>query len=153
VKAIESRRLLDRRNVMKKLSAIAFFAIANLAMAGNSFAQTQAVKANIPFDFTVGQRLLPAGTYVIEKVQDSVITLKNLNKPIQIMGLTLPDSSVARGDSKLIFNRYGDQYFLSKVLSEQAGMDLRIPTSKVERRAQVQEARVKSATQTYVAAR
>lgn len=138
---------------MKKLSAIAFFAIANLAMAGNSFAQTNGVKANIPFDFTVGQQLLPAGTYVIQQVQDHVIAIRNLDKPMQIMGLTLPDSSAARGDSKLVFNRYGDQYFLSKVLANEADMDLRIPTSKLERRVQVQEARVKSASQTYVAAR
>jgi hypothetical protein len=122
-------------------------------MAGNSYAQDHVVKANIPFDFTVGQQLLPAGTYVIQQIQDSVITVRNVNKPIQILGVTQQDSGKARGDCKLLFNRYGDQYFLSKILADQAGMDLRLPTSKVERKAQVQEAALKSAGQTYVAAR
>ena len=44
---------------MKRITAIALLAIANFALAGTSFAQSEAVRANVPFDFTVGKQLLP----------------------------------------------------------------------------------------------
>ena len=52
---------------MKRITAIALFAIANFALAGTSFAQSNGVRANVPFDFTVGNKLLPAGTYTIKE--------------------------------------------------------------------------------------
>ena len=44
---------------MKRITAIALLAIANLAMAGTSFAQSQGVRAKVPFDFTVGNTCFP----------------------------------------------------------------------------------------------
>ena len=110
---------------MKKLTAIALFAIANFALAGSSFAQTHAVKANIPFDFTMGGQLLPAGAYVIKSSGSNFINLQNLDKPIRVLGVTMHDNIVARGDGTLVFSKYGDQHFLRKVLSDDAGLDLR----------------------------
>ena len=51
---------------MKRITAIALLAIANFALAGTSFAQSKGVRANVPFDFTVGKKLLPSGTYTIK---------------------------------------------------------------------------------------
>ncbi len=138
---------------MKKLAAVAFFAIANFAVAGSSFAQTHAVKANIPFDFTVGNELLPAGTYVIKSETGHIVQIKNLDKPVQALGLSMPDHTVGRGDHKLVFNKYRDQYFLRKVVSEDAEMDLRLPVSKSEKKTQQQEAAIGSSSQTNVATR
>jgi hypothetical protein len=39
---------------MKRITAIAFLAIANFVVAGNSFAQEQEVQATVPFNFAVG---------------------------------------------------------------------------------------------------
>ncbi len=58
---------------MKRSTAIAILAIANFAMAGTSFAQSRGVKANVPFDFTVGNKLLPAGTYTIKEDSSRII--------------------------------------------------------------------------------
>ena len=52
---------------MKRITAIALLAIANFAVAGTSFAQSRTVQAKVPFDFTVGNKLLPSGTYTIKE--------------------------------------------------------------------------------------
>ena len=82
---------------MKRINAIALFAMANLALAGNAFAQAHAVKANIPFDFTVSDRLLPAGNYTIKAESHNVIVLRNLDKPIQGEDVLLVEDIVDTG--------------------------------------------------------
>ena len=51
---------------MKRITAIvALLAAASTIGLGNAFAQGNAVRATMPFDFTVGNKVLPAGTYTI----------------------------------------------------------------------------------------
>jgi hypothetical protein len=78
------------------------------------------VRANIPFDFGVQNRVMPAGTYqltysalshgvVIRGVDDN-----NLN--IFVMTYSSTDANRPRdGKGKLVFNRYGGTYFLSQL--------------------------------------
>ncbi len=75
---------------MKRITAIALLAIANFAMAGTSFAQSKMVKANVPFDFTVGKQLLPAGTYTIKAESSGLIAIKNHDKPITVLTIDCP---------------------------------------------------------------
>ena len=50
---------------MKRNFAIALLAVSTLAAAGKAVAQDLAVQATVPFEFTVGGKLLPADTYTI----------------------------------------------------------------------------------------
>jgi hypothetical protein len=138
---------------MKHITAIALFAIASFAMADKSFAQDHAVRATVPFDFTVGTKLLPSGTYTIKSESPQVIVIENHDKPIAALSLVLPDSKKSRNGGKLVFNKYGDQYFLSEILCDSAEMNMAIPPSKLEKRTQLQNARLNTSTQTFVAAR
>ena len=138
---------------MKRITAIAFLAIANFAMAGTSFAQSTGVRANVPFDFTVGNKLLPAGTYTIKEQSDHVILITNHDKPIAALSLVNGDSNTSPNGGKLKFHRYGSQYFLSEILCEQANMNLQVPTSKTEQRIALQEAKLRARGETFVAAR
>ena len=65
---------------MKRITAIALLAIANFAVAGTSFAQSKAVQAKVPFDFTVGNKVLPSGMYTIEEESPWSIVIKNHDK-------------------------------------------------------------------------
>jgi hypothetical protein len=138
---------------MNRIKAIALFAIANFAMAGISFAQSNGVRANVPFDFTVGDKLLPAGTYTIKEQSDHVILIKNHDKPIAAISLVNGDANRSPNGGKLKFHRYGSQYFLSEILCEQASMNLQVPTSKTEKRTALQEAKLRARGDTLVAAR
>jgi hypothetical protein len=138
---------------MNRIKAIAIFAIANLAMVGSSFAQDHVVQVKVPFDFTVSGKLLPAGEYTIKKTAENIITLRNHDKPISSLAMVTPDGKFAPGGGVVTFHRYGDQYFLSQILSEHADLSIRVPTSKKERKTQLQQARITPPNVTFVAAR
>lgn len=139
---------------MKRITALAFFAIANFALAGHSFAQSSGVQATVPFDFTVGNKVLPAGTYIIKTESSThVIMIRNHDKPISALSAVYQDGKRAQNGGQLVFNKYGAQYFLSEILCDEADMNLKVPTSKTEKRVQLEEARLGTASQTLVATR
>jgi hypothetical protein len=138
---------------MKRITAIALLAIANFAMAGTSFAQSETVRANVPFDFTVGRQLLPAGTYTIKAKSSGLIVIKNQDKPITALTIAGPDGNKSPKGGKLMFHRYGDQYFLSEILCDSAGMDLAFRPSKLEKRVQLQQAMVHPSSEVFIATR
>ena len=74
--------------------------------------------ATIPFDFTVRGRLLPAGTYELRRVNDEPETLMIQNVKTRRTAMFETDPVEAHktpGHAKLVFHRYGDDYFLSQV--------------------------------------
>jgi hypothetical protein len=103
--------------------------------------------------FTVGNDLLPAGTYTIKPQSTSVIVIKNHDKPIAVLSLVHQDGNKSTNGGKLTFHKYGDQYFLSEILSDGANMNVEIPTSKAEKRVRLQQATLHSSSQTFVATR
>jgi len=70
--------------------------------------------AEIPFDFHAGQSTLSAATYSVIKAASSVLQLRNddTRDSILLMGV---GREAAKEDARLVFNRYGDIYFLSAV--------------------------------------
>ena len=138
---------------MNRIKVIAFVAIANLALAAHSFAQGNTVQANIPFDFTVSGKLLPKGVYTIKKDAENIVLIRNRDKAISSLAMVTLDGGTAPGGGVLTFHHYGSQYFLSQILSESANMSLRVPTSKRERKTQLQQARVTPPDVTLVAMR
>ena len=95
-------------------------------------AQTTA-KATVPFDFTVGQTRMPAGTYEVSRLSDGAILIRD-NKTAKSVVSLFNTEAPKRADStpKLVFHRYGDKYFLSQVFRGNGGAVLRLPTSKLE---------------------
>ncbi len=121
------------------ITSIALFALVSFVTVGSISAQVQAVKANVPFDFTVGDKLLPAGHYTISVVNASAIEIQNSEQRVAILTMTTPDGNQSK-TGELVFNKYGDQYFLREILCSQAAMNTAIPASKQEKRARTQEA-------------
>jgi hypothetical protein len=83
-------------------------------------AQTFMLKANIPFEFTVGNKVLPAGDYLIRSGGgSSVLFLQGAVSHADVLTLTFPKELGATnnpaGITKLTFDRYGNHYFLSEV--------------------------------------
>jgi hypothetical protein len=128
---------------MKNLTAIALFVAAGFVTAGSALAQDHKVTANVPFNFTVDGRTLPAGNYTIGNDANSprMLTIADRKDGVAVMAITIPDSGYA-ADNKLVFHRYGNQYFLSEVRTTSGAMTCHLPTSKQEKwaKAQTQEA-------------
>ena len=89
--------------------------IALLTMA-TSFAEK--VKADIPFEFSVGQKVLPAGTYTFDTdLNPGVLCVRSEDWKKSAMAIVINASdSNNRADGSIVFHRYGETYFLSQVL-------------------------------------
>ena len=139
---------------MNRFSAIALLAIASVAMCAGAIAQQPGLKANIPFDFTVGNTWMPAGEYTIASPTHEVLELKSGSHIALVVSTQSNDES--KSGSKLVFDKYGNQYFLHEVLSpNHVSLNLKIAPSKAEKRARerVIEAQLPGGEQTMVAAR
>jgi hypothetical protein len=138
---------------MKRISAIALLTIATLITAGSAVAADHAVKADVPFDFTVGDKLLPAGTYTIVSEDPNMVEIRNSERTISVMNVALADGNEPSTTGELVFDRFGDKYFLSQILCPAASIRLHLPTSKIEKRARSNEAMLHDSGQTLVAAK
>jgi hypothetical protein len=95
--------------------ALVMFATTRVAEAQQSMA------VNIPFDFVAGNTQLPAGEYTVKvsAPTHSLILVSRKDSTTSAFIITnAAVSSMPQAESKLVFNRYGDRYFLSQVWSE-----------------------------------
>src|SRR3954451_13156115 len=97
-------------------------------------AQTKVmIKANVPFDFTVGNNRLESGTYTVSQLATNVDAWYNENGRGLFMIKTIPSGKTLSPDTyKLVFHRYGDEYFLSQIWSE--GESQEVPITQREKR-------------------
>jgi hypothetical protein len=110
--------------------ALAFMAAAQMARAQD------AVVANIPFAFNVGKTLLPAGEYRVEKwiKSDGTFLIQSRDSSAATYAMTYAaDSNEPQTQTKLVFHRYGNRYFLSQVWVEGATRGRQLSKSKEER--------------------
>jgi hypothetical protein len=89
-----------------------------LLMAGSAIAQTVQVRANIPFNFAVGNKTFPAGTYDLGTISDDTKMLQLRARDgdsSMIVGSNAAENLKPADKTKLVFNQYGDRYFLSQL--------------------------------------
>src|SRR4051794_10191851 len=106
-----------KRQILRAIATLGF--IMGLA-AFSAYAQAQtSERANIPFEFYAGSAKLPAGIYDIRRASIGspvfVIAKDDSRSAAMVMTHRSLRSRTDEPESKLIFNRYGDQYFLSQV--------------------------------------
>ena len=80
------------------------------------FAQsTQTMKAQIPFGFVVGNRTFPAGEYTVGPA-GAVLQIRSTDGKKSIYALHRSvQRPVTESQWRLVFNQYGDTYFLSEL--------------------------------------
>jgi hypothetical protein len=124
---------------MKQITAIALLAFAGVIGTGKALAEDQ-VSITAPFDFTVGNKALPAGTYSITRESDTLIAIRKHDSRDAVLSMTLqaPNQSAK---NVLVFDRYNGHYFLREILCETGKMNLSLPRSKSETRARELEAK------------
>jgi hypothetical protein len=88
-----------------------------LAIAGVQAQTASRAEVKIPFDFYAGKATLKAGTYSIKRMSGNVLAIRSadgkttalVNAPLTI------GSRESKAGERLVFNAYGEQYFLSQV--------------------------------------
>ena len=129
---------------------LALFAIASFVATERALAQDRAVQVTVPFDFAVGNKLLPSGTYTITSESPDVIMIQSSDKHIALLATTSYDDHESRHGGQLVFDKYGDEYFLREILCRSAAMNVGLPSSKQEK-ARTQEAMLHNSSQPFVA--
>lgn len=133
---------------MNRILAIASLSIASLALSAGASAQQ--LKANIPFDFTVGNTTMPAGEYTISSSVRDFVDLRNADRTLMatVGGIHSYDEAKSKSGGELVFARYGDQYFLDSVLCPSVGaLNLDITKSKAEKKARVHSLEAKTSSE------
>lgn len=121
---------------MKVRTILAGLALAIVASVP-TYAQDASVRAHIPFAFAVRNSALPAGDYALVQLSQNSWIVRNsaTNQAITATARpdgTNPDETVA----KLVFTKYAEHYFLSRVWCE--GLTSEISEPKPERAIQIQ---------------
>ena len=121
-----------KKQAMNLVAALGFL----LAVSATSaFAQT--MKADIPFAFHAANETLPAGRYEVSTantVKGSIIVRGTENKQA-VAALVINVASKRTPEvSKLIFRRYGDQYFLAQIFVKGQTSGIEMLQTKAERR-------------------
>ena len=82
-------------------------------------AQGQVLKADIPFEFTVGKKTLPAGEYLVKLPETAGAQVVSFRKADgEGYGMTLTNQVSSKGAevaNGLVFVKSGDRYFLYQV--------------------------------------
>ena len=139
----EGGHLLEppRRNNMSTLSKWKFSAslIAVILAAAPSSLVSQAqfadesVVVNVPFAFGDGSKNFAAGRYSIAMNEQKILAIRSDSNSGFVMAWLEQDSHPAE-TSKVVFRKYGDQYFLSEIwIAGESSHTYRMP-SKQEKR-------------------
>jgi len=109
----------------KRMLLPLFFSLIVAASIWPAKAQAQIIgnlEANVPFQFHVGNNTLPAGRYIIHQLEASDLTIMEISSADgKLSALFSVESEEAKSTpekTELIFNKYGDRYFLSKLFDE-----------------------------------
>ncbi len=96
------------------------------------------LQANIPFQFHAGAANLPAGTYRIRMLDNNNLTVMEISNMdgtrsalIQVQD---SDANSTPTQSELIFNKYGDQYFLAEMFDEGDASGSKVIESNLEKK-------------------
>jgi hypothetical protein len=96
----------------------------------------ESLKVEVPFGFMAAQATLPAGEYQVssnEAAQGMVRLVSSKGSSVAVCFTNAIQSNRPSGTAKLIFNRYGNHYFLSQVWSEGNDRGHLLRPSKAER--------------------
>jgi lipopolysaccharide export system protein LptA len=125
---------------MKKnmIRFVALFGFVFAISAVNAFAQSKPIlKADIPFDFSAANRTLPAGEYTVKELSSfsgNLVAVTNGKTAVGAQAMQATSSKTA-DKAMLVFRRYGDQYFLAKVIYKGGSMAHELIKTSAEKKA------------------
>lgn len=109
--------------------------LVGLAGVSAASAQSPSMTAMVPFQFTIGKTSIPRDVYEVSRAggRGDTLLFRSARRAFFVVGHRT--ESIDRNDApRLVFHRYGEQYFLREVrLLDSLGMTL--PTTREERQA------------------
>ncbi|HEY6769921.1 MAG TPA: hypothetical protein VI386_34715 [Candidatus Sulfotelmatobacter sp.] len=110
--------------------------------------------AQVPFEFMVANRIVPAGQCEVRSAGATgrTLLLTHFGAKIGILvGTSLGENKEAAGKYSLVFHQYGSQYFLSGIKLRGSRTTYRLPENKAE--AEMRAQNVPVSTEVMLASR
>lgn len=124
---------------MKSLIAIALLAASIGINKPSASAQSSGLQATVPFSFVSGSNHVAAGTYTFTTANGSrVLKIRNKANGTSVLMLAMPQESKKGDTAKLVFHRYGNQYFLTEIGGAASPINVHLLPSKEEKRARTE---------------
>jgi hypothetical protein len=128
---------------MMKKKLYSTFAMMSLLMA-LAIASVQAetlgkLEVNIPFEFNVGSKTLPAGEYSVKRLTETSMLVRSADGKRSAVALTMGSTQQGANEKaaaeRLVFRQYGNQYFLAQIWMVRDGEGRALNKSDAERKA------------------
>jgi hypothetical protein len=121
-------------------------------MAAAQLHSGSSIVAQVPFEFVAANMVVPAGECVIQptNMNGKNLMIRNAEAKVALFSPWSPAEGEQRAsDYALVFNHYGDRYFLSGIRLEGSKIIYRLPESKAE--AELRAQNISSTEETLVA--
>ena len=100
-------------------------------MAAQSLTNSSVV-AQVPFDFMVNNKIIPAGECVVRAVSGDVLAIQNFEARKGALGSSSHANATNGDRTVMVFERYGSQYFLSEIRIQGNNLSYKLPPSRAE---------------------
>lgn len=110
------------------------------------------MNANIPFEFNVGDKILPPGEYIVRQLNPdsdvSILQIRSQENGDTTTVQMITAVSKVQDSTKLVFRRYGNKYFFAEAWVAGDSNGLQAPRSRAERAVQRELAGIKPTAET-----
>jgi hypothetical protein len=140
------RKKKEREIIMKKrilsvlmMSSLVAALIAAVTVAPAAAQAFNSIKVVVPFEFTSGSTVFPAGKYTIKPITESRTVVVIENEDGTTLGMIMCSSAQTlspKDVTSLVFKRYADHYFLSQIWTAGETTGIELPKSSMERKFQ-----------------
>lgn len=110
-------------------------------MAAQSLSSSKVV-AQVPFDFMVSNKIIPAGECTVQStgMDGQILAIRNFDARKAALAKSSAGEAKASDNTVLVFKHYGDRYFLSSIRIEGSSRTYELPESKAEAELRAQNA-------------
>jgi hypothetical protein len=125
--------------IFRTIFIAASLAVGCFPLSGHAQTEAQTLSVNVPFGFELGSKHLAPGIYTVSRPLRDIVEIRNGSDSAMIIthaGQTVKASKT----SKVVFDRYGDHYFLRQVwFTPQDNTYMECAESKTEKQAKKSE--------------
>lgn len=112
--------------------------------------KNETVVTQVPFNFIVGGKAIPAGKCVVRTIDDAgnLLLVRNADATINFVSMVSAVDTPGKvsQDFALVFHRYGERYFLWGLRIEGSHVVYRLPENKLEKELRAQNTPVTEET-------
>ena len=114
-------------------------------------AQSTILTANVPFAFSIGDKQLPGGAYAVREMGRATL-IQSKDYETSVLGVYAYVEPSKANETKLVFNKVGDHYFLAQIWTSARGEGLQIPESKLEKQMRASNSGPQGGVETVIVA-